>query len=79
LKDIFKTDISEYIRAWMTHKYHATGWPAQCVEEGTDELVMEARKDRLFNEAFCRYGIVLDREKMELNPGLRFLAKQGNI
>jgi hypothetical protein len=61
----------------MTHKYHATGWPAQCVEEGIDEQLLDARKDRVFSEAFNRYGIVLDREKMEFNPGLRFLAKQG--
>jgi len=64
-----KTDglFSAYVRENMAMKYEASGWPPHIK---TDE-----QKDRYIQDIFERDGIVIQKDRVEKNPGKRTLAK----
>ena len=57
----------EYVNTFLKVKQEASGYPSDCV---TDE-----QKQRYINDYYEHEGIRLDPEKIEYNPGLRYLAK----
>ena len=57
----------EYVNMFLKIKQEASGYPKDCV---TDE-----QKQRYVEEYYQHEGIRLDPEKIEYNPGLRYLAK----
>ncbi|XP_054168383.1 uncharacterized protein LOC128965664 [Oppia nitens] len=61
--DIFK----EYINKWLKIKTEASGWPSTCI---TNE-----DKQNYITEYRVRENVELEFDKMEKNPGLRFIAK----
>ncbi|KAJ8679004.1 hypothetical protein QAD02_014791 [Eretmocerus hayati] len=58
---------TEYVDTFLKIKQEASGWPAWCTNEDT--------KAKFLHEYERDEGIMLDREKIELNPGLRAVAK----
>ena len=57
----------EYVDTFLKIKQEASGYPTWCV---TDE-----QKQRYVDDYYEHEGIRLDPDKIEYNPGLRFLAK----
>ena len=57
----------EYVDMFLKIKQEASGYPPDCV---TDE-----QKQRYIEEYYQNEGIRLDPNKIEYNPGLRYLAK----
>ena len=57
----------EYVNTFLKIKQEASGYPPDCV---TDE-----QKQRYIDDYYEHEGIRLDPEKIEYNPGLRYLAK----
>ena len=57
----------EYVNTFLKIKQEASGYPSGCV---TDE-----QKQRYIDDYYEHEGIRLDPEKIEYNPGLRYLAK----
>ena len=57
----------EYVNTFLKIKQEASGYPPGCV---TDE-----QKQRYIDDYYEHEGIRLDPEKIEYNPGLRYLAK----
>ena len=57
----------EYVDTFLKIKQEASGYPPDCV---TDE-----QKQRYIDDYYEHEGIRLDPEKIEYNPGLRYLAK----
>ena len=57
----------DYVDTFLKIKQEASGYPKECV---TDE-----QKQRYIDEYYEHEGIRLDPNKIEYNPGLRFLAK----
>ena len=57
----------EYVDTFLKIKQEASGYPPWCV---TDE-----QKQQYIDDYYEREGIRLDPDKIEHNPGLRFLAK----
>jgi hypothetical protein len=48
-------------------KIEASGWPDWCEDDATqDQFIMENLE---------MFGIEIEKENVELNPGLRFIAK----
>ena len=64
-----KTDglFSSYVRTNMALKIESSGWPSGVK---TDE-----QKDKYIKDIYERDGIVISKDKVEKNPGKRFLAK----
>jgi hypothetical protein len=61
--DIFKG----YVSQMMKMKIEASGWPDWCDNDATqDQFIMENLE---------MFGIEIEKENVELNPGLRFIAK----
>ena len=58
---------SDYVNTFLKLKQEASGYPKHCV---TDE-----QKQRYIDEYYEHEGIRLDPNKIEYNPGLRWLAK----
>ena len=58
---------SPYVNLYLKRKQEASGYPKHCV---TDE-----QKQRYIDEYYEHEGIRLDQDKIEYNPGLRWLAK----
>ena len=58
---------SPYVNLYLKRKQEASGYPKHCV---TDE-----QKQRYIDEYYEHEGIRLDPDKIEYNPGLRWLAK----
>ena len=58
---------SPYVNLYLKRKQEASGYPKHCV---TDE-----QKQQYIDEYYEHEGIRLDPNKIEYNPGLRFLAK----
>ena len=58
---------SPYVNLFLKIKQEASGYPKHCV---TDE-----QKQRYIDQYYEHEGIRLDPNKIEYNPGLRFLAK----
>ena len=58
---------SDYVNMYLKIKQEASGYPKHCV---TDE-----QKQQYIDEYYEHEGIRLDPNKIEYNPGLRFLAK----
>ena len=58
---------SPYVNMYLKRKQEASGYPKHCV---TDE-----QKQRYIDQYYEHEGIRLDPNKIEYNPGLRFLAK----
>jgi hypothetical protein len=58
---------AEYINKYLKIKQEASGWPAECL---TEEQKLEYIANYELNE-----GIKLEYNKIEYNPGLRFIAK----
>ncbi|XP_052130790.1 uncharacterized protein LOC127751363 [Frankliniella occidentalis] len=58
---------SSYVRENMALKYEASGWPSH--------VTTEEEKDKFIQEIFERDGIVIRKDKVEKNPGKRFIAK----
>ena len=56
-----------YVNMYLKRKQEASGYPKHCV---TDE-----QKQRYIDEYYEHEGIRLDPNKIEYNPGLRWLAK----
>ena len=57
----------DYVNMYLKRKQEASGYPKHCV---TDE-----QKQRYIDEYYEHEGIRLDPNKIEYNPGLRWLAK----
>ena len=57
----------EYVNMYLKIKQEASGYPKHCV---TDE-----QKQQYIDDYYEHEGIRLDPNKIEYNPGLRFLAK----
>ena len=57
----------EYVNMFLKIKQEASGYPKDCV---TDE-----QKQRYIEEYYQHEGIRLNPDKIEYNPGLRYLAK----
>ena len=57
----------EYVNTFLKIKQEASGYPKDCV---TDE-----QKQRYIDDYYEHEGIRLDPDKIEYNPGLRYLAK----
>ena len=57
----------EYVDTFLKIKQEASGYPKDCV---TDE-----QKQRYIDDYYEHEGIRLDPDKIEYNPGLRYLAK----
>ena len=58
---------AEYVDAWLKSKTEASGWPSSCVtEEEKDDFIARFEK---------REGILLEKEKIKPNPGLKATAK----
>ena len=64
-----------YMRELMKLKYQAEGWPANCREEGIDEVERERRKLQFMDEVFDAFEIRLEPDKMVPNPGMRYVVK----
>ena len=61
--DVFK----EYIQKWLKIKSEASGWPSSCVTlEDKNNFIHEFKE---------REDVDLEPEKIEKNPGLRYIAK----
>ena len=58
---------SDYVHTFLKLKQEASGYPKHCV---TDE-----QKQQYIDEYYEHEGIRLDPNKIEYNPGLRWLAK----
>ena len=58
---------SEYLNAFLKVKQESSGWPKWCKTQRV--------KDAYLSSYERREGIALAREKVQKNPGLRFLAK----
>ena len=58
---------NEYVNMYLKIKQEASGYPKHCV---TDE-----QKQQYIDDYYEHEGIRLDPNKIEYNPGLRFLAK----
>ena len=58
---------AEYINKFLKLKTEASGWP-------TDVRTQE-QKEAFVTEFEVREGVVLEPEKISVNPGLRALAK----
>ena len=58
---------SDYVNTFLKRKQEASGYPKHCV---TDE-----QKQQYIDEYYEHEGIRLDPNKIEYNPGLRWLAK----
>ncbi len=56
-----------YVNTFLKFKQEASGWPKWCC---TDE-----DRDRYLSDYFEKEGIRLDPMRIEMNPGLRALAK----
>ena len=56
-----------YIQTWLKLKTEASGWPSSCTDDEKKQAFIDEFKDR--------EGVELDPEKMEKNPGKRFIAK----
>ena len=56
-----------YIQTWLKLKTEASGWPSSCTDDQKKQAFIEEFKNR--------EGVDLDPEKMEKNPGMRFIAK----
>lgn len=57
----------EYVQNFMAIKIHATGFPDWCVDDET--------KEQYIRECWEMFEIRIEKEKMEFNPGLRYIAK----
>jgi hypothetical protein len=56
-----------YVSQMMQMKIEASGWPDWCTDDATqDQFIMENLE---------MFGIEIDKGKVELNAGLRFIAK----
>ncbi|KAJ1523104.1 hypothetical protein ONE63_000997 [Megalurothrips usitatus] len=64
-----KTDglFSSYVRENMALKIEASGWPSH--------VKTDAQKDQYIQDIYDRDGIVIRMDRVEKNPGKRFLAK----
>ena len=58
---------SEYIDTFLKVKQEASDYPIDCVTE--------EQRQRYVNDYYEREGVLLERDKIEKNPGLRALAK----
>ncbi|CAC5393601.1 unnamed protein product [Mytilus coruscus] len=58
---------TEYINTFLKMKQEASGWPSWCITE--------KYRQKYIQDYFVKEGILLDCNKIEKNPGLRFLAK----
>lgn len=58
-----------YIKEFMKIKVEASGWE----KNGVDEMDEEAKQ--AFVDAYAAQGIIVEKEKVEFNPGLRYIAK----
>jgi hypothetical protein len=56
-----------YVNMWLKIKQEASGWPTWCK---TDE-----EKEQYLSQYYEHENIELDKEKIEKNPALRFIAK----
>ncbi|KAF4521060.1 hypothetical protein B566_EDAN008132 [Ephemera danica] len=57
----------DYVNTFLKIKQQASGWPEWCVDEETKERYIQNYKET--------EGIELDRNEIEYNPGLRYIAK----
>ena len=58
---------SSYVRTNMAMKVEASGWPSH--------VKSEEDKNQFIKDMFERDGIIIQKDKVEKNPGKRFLAK----
>ena len=58
---------AEYVNAFLKVKQESSGWPEWCKTDDDRASYIESYR--------VKEGILLDREKIEKNPGLRSLAK----
>ena len=58
---------SEYIDTFLKVKQEASDYPRDCVTE--------EQRQRYVDDYYEREGVLLERDKIEKNPGLRALAK----
>lgn len=61
--EIFK----KYVQEFMAVKIHATGFPDWCIDNET--------KEQYISENWEKFEIKIEKEKMEFNPGKRYIAK----
>ena len=58
---------AEYIDTFLKLKTEASGWP--------DDVITDMQKDAYIRDFYQHEGILLEKEKIIKNPGLRSLAK----
>jgi len=58
---------AEYINTFLKLKTEASGWP--------DDVITDMQKDAYIRDFYQHEGILLEKEKIIKNPGLRSLAK----
>ena len=58
---------AEYINTFLKLKTEASGWP--------DDVITDMQKDAFIRDFYQHEGILLEKEKIIKNPGLRRLAK----
>jgi hypothetical protein len=57
---------TDYVRHFLLLKVQASGFPANVQSEEEKQQFLQEYKDM---------GIIIDPEKMQYNPGLRFISK----
>lgn len=60
-----KSLFTGYVRHFLALKVQASGWPAEC---------QTPEQKAHFLEMYQSIGVKIDPEKMQKNPGLRFIA-----
>uniref|UniRef100_A0A914H8W3 DNA-directed DNA polymerase n=1 Tax=Globodera rostochiensis TaxID=31243 RepID=A0A914H8W3_GLORO len=64
-----------YLEKFLKMKFEASGYPANCSEEGISEEEAAARKQAYINKAFSVCQVRLNPDNIKYNPGLRYVSK----
>uniref|UniRef100_A0A914I9Y5 DNA-directed DNA polymerase n=1 Tax=Globodera rostochiensis TaxID=31243 RepID=A0A914I9Y5_GLORO len=64
-----------YLEKFLKMKFEASGYPANCSEEGISEEEATARKQAYINKAFSVCQVRLNPDNIKYNPGLRYVSK----
>ena len=63
----------EYVNCFLKLKAEASGWPAWVLQG--DEKKIDENKDLFIKQFQWRENVVLEKENINYNPGMRALAK----
>ncbi|KAL3107544.1 hypothetical protein niasHT_014004 [Heterodera trifolii] len=73
--DWSETLFHPYLNKFLKIKFEASGYPANCCEEGINEEELEQRKQSYINNPWDGNKVLLNPNEIKPNPGLRYVSK----